>query len=226
MAKGDNLYARLEVDFVRSFKFQSLCPGARCLYISLWCYALEQRRQIIERPPNNYLATLAGLKHHSIQTYLEHMHNLGLTSMNDRYIDVIGLEEKHKQFTWKHPPFDFNCDQTPPQEPNRTQRNKKDAKKRMCVESEKFDIFWKEYPRCINKSAAMKAWSARINAKDSDPDQMIAAAQIYAVECNGTEDKFIKHPSTFLGPDKPFLDYLEPKKKPNTGQNGTARLFD
>lgn len=130
MAKGDPLYARLEIDFIRSFKFQKLPPGARLLYLSLWCYALEQRRQIIERPDDNYLANLAGLKHHPITSYLETIHDLGLASVNHGYIDMIGLIEKHKQFTWKTPPFDFDCAQMPPQEPNRTELNRTEPKKK------------------------------------------------------------------------------------------------
>jgi len=116
MAKGDSLYARLEVAFVRGPEFQSLCPGERVLYLNLWCYALEQRRQIIKRPPPDFLARLAALKHHHIGTYLEHMANIGLTVMTDEFIDMVGLREKHSKLkNWKTPYEMLSDPKVPPE---------------------------------------------------------------------------------------------------------------
>lgn len=71
-----------------------------------------------------------------------------------------------------------------------------------------FEMFWESYPRHIDKKRALKAWKARI--KDGySPEAIHTAAKNYAAHCraNKTEEKFIKHPATFVGPDLPFLDW-------------------
>lgn len=71
-----------------------------------------------------------------------------------------------------------------------------------------FEMFWETYPRHIDKKRALKAWKARI--KDGySPEAIHTAAKNYAAHCraNKTEEKFVKHPATFVGPDLPFLDW-------------------
>ena len=104
MARGDELYARLEVSFIRGFRWLQLPPGARCLYLTLWCYALENRRSTIARPPDYILASIAGLPHHPIPSYLRLLDVHGLCSVNDVTIEMIGIEEKHQRFQWKQYP--------------------------------------------------------------------------------------------------------------------------
>ena len=105
MARGDELYARLEVSFIRGFRWLQLPPGARCLYLTLWCYALENRRSIVSRPPDYILASIAGLPHHPIPSYLRLLDVHGLCSVNDDTIEMIGIEEKHQRFQWKQHPI-------------------------------------------------------------------------------------------------------------------------
>ena len=80
-----------------------------------------------------------------------------------------------------------------------------------------FEDFWKEYPRKKDKGSAYKKYNARMNDGWS-PEELIAAAKNYASECirERTEERFIKHPKTFLSDSTPFTDYL-PKKK-DSGQ--------
>lgn len=75
---------------------------------------------------------------------------------------------------------------------------------------EEFETFWTYYPRKVEKYSALKCWHTRIKEKYL-PSDMIEAAKGYAIACksNGTEEKYIKHPSTFLGPAKPFLEYVK-----------------
>jgi hypothetical protein len=72
-----------------------------------------------------------------------------------------------------------------------------------------FDFFWKGYPKKIEKIKVFKCWNTRI--KDGyTPEQMITAAKKYLTSLHeGTELQYIKNPSTFIGPNKPFLDYLD-----------------
>lgn len=75
-----------------------------------------------------------------------------------------------------------------------------------------FENFWNEYPRKIDKGNAYKAYSARLNDGWSE-EELIEAAKEYARQCrkDHTEDKYIKHGSTFLSSTTPFKDFL-PKK--------------
>jgi hypothetical protein len=73
-----------------------------------------------------------------------------------------------------------------------------------------FDEAYALYPRKIGKKAALKSWIARVK-QGADPEKLKLAAANYARECksNKTETKFIKHPSTFFGPNDFWEDYLK-----------------
>ncbi|OEH86228.1 hypothetical protein BHU72_11880 [Desulfuribacillus stibiiarsenatis] len=75
--------------------------------------------------------------------------------------------------------------------------------------TQEFEEFWSLYPRRIEKKAAYKAWNARLNEKEHY-DNMISAARNYALHCQDhcTEDRFIKHAKTFLGPSKPYQEFV------------------
>jgi len=97
----DGLYAHIETEFIRGEKFISLPLGARMLYLSLWCYALTQRREQIPRPSNHYLATVAGLYRHPIPTYLQRLADSQLLIYDDHTITMIGLHKKHNKINFK-----------------------------------------------------------------------------------------------------------------------------
>ena len=78
---------------------------------------------------------------------------------------------------------------------------------------EAFQKFWEIYPRKINKKAAEKAWMAlfRSAPKSTHADLMRGVAlhiDDYKddIEERGTEERFIKHPATWLR----AVDFLEP----------------
>jgi hypothetical protein len=74
--------------------------------------------------------------------------------------------------------------------------------------SETFEQFWKSYPRKIAKRGAWRCWRTRVKQGTAEAD-MIAASGYYGKACASTEPRFIMHPSTFLGPDQPFLDFVD-----------------
>ena len=69
--------------------------------------------------------------------------------------------------------------------------------------------FWERYPRRVDKQRAFRVWKTRLKDKHT-PNDMIQAAINYASYCSAqrTEVQFIKHPATFLGPDKPFTEFV------------------
>lgn len=82
-----------------------------------------------------------------------------------------------------------------------------------------FEAFWQAYPKSRRKEkrAAFKAWQARLKqgkAQGVTPNKLITAAHNYAaeMEAKGKEPDYIKLPKTFLGPTKPFEEYIDPPK--------------
>lgn len=76
--------------------------------------------------------------------------------------------------------------------------------------TEDFEQFWRLYPRRIDKAKAFRAWNARLKDK-IDPNIIVQATVNYSKYCKvqRTEERFIKHPSTFIGPDKPFEEFID-----------------
>jgi len=89
--------------------------------------------------------------------------------------------------------------------------------------TQEFEEFWSVYPRKIEKKRAFRCWKARIK-EGIDPPVLIATAKNYAAYCakQGLEQRYIKHASTFLGPDKPFEEYIN--GPPETVQQGSNLL--
>lgn len=88
--------------------------------------------------------------------------------------------------------------------------------------STEFIAFWTRYPRKLDKAKAYRCWLKELKA-GAKAEDMIAAAKHYAMACRGlrTEERYIKHAATFLGPDRPWLEYRLP---PNmTGKVPNAR---
>lgn len=88
------------------------------------------------------------------------------------------------------------------------ERKRKETKEN--IYPPEFCEFWSAYPRPVDKSRAFKAWKARIK-EGADPASIIIAAKNYFADCqrNGTEQKYIKHPSTFLNPD--WIEWANPR---------------
>lgn len=72
-----------------------------------------------------------------------------------------------------------------------------------------FERFWDVYPRKVEKRRALRAWKARTR-EGVEVDDLIRAATVYAGRCNatGTAAQFVKHPATFLGPDRLYEEWL------------------
>lgn len=73
-----------------------------------------------------------------------------------------------------------------------------------------FEEWWSVYPRKIGKGDAYKKYKTRI--KDGwSPTELLEAAQNYRTKVlnERTEQKFIKHPKTFLSDTTPFADFIK-----------------
>jgi len=76
-----------------------------------------------------------------------------------------------------------------------------------------FITLYNAYPRHIGKVPAYKAYTARIK-EGVLHDTLVIAVKNYAadVERNRTDEKYIMHPATFLGPSARYADYSGKKE--------------
>ena len=85
-----------------------------------------------------------------------------------------------------------------------------------------FEDFWKIYPRKTDKARAYQCYKARLKAGYSEAE-LLTACKNYAAVCkkNGTEQRYIKQGSTFLGINEPFRDYLKGEDNDGVGRTIT-----
>jgi hypothetical protein len=121
------------------------------------------------------------------------------------HIDVANLPHGYSQNESTIP--DINTDSKPD---IKTYNNQKQKAKNDF--SDDFEKFYSAYPRKINKSAAYKRFNA-LTRKDYTPSELISAASEYAKECveKNKEEQYILHPTSFLGSNMRFVDYIREK---------------
>ena len=98
---------------------------------------------------------------------------------------------------------------------NNNVNNENNENKYICS----FEDFWKIYPRKTDKGRAYQCYQARLKAGYSE-DELLTACKNYAEQCkkNGTEQRYIKQGSTFLGINEPFRDYLKGEADGSVGR--------
>lgn len=63
-----------------------------------------------------------------------------------------------------------------------------------------FDVFWKIYPRHVDRKRAVAAYQSALN-RQAEVEDIIRGAQAYAAERIGEDPTFTKHPTTWLNGD-------------------------
>lgn len=83
--------------------------------------------------------------------------------------------------------------------------------------SDDFEKFWDIYPRKVGKKKAFSCWKARLKA-GATKDELLTAVKNYSAHCKreNTEARFVKHPSTFLGPNLDYEDWIENQSEQQT----------
>ena len=95
--------------------------------------------------------------------------------------------------------------------------------------NEHFDKFWAAYPRKIGKKATWHKWVATLKRVDFKEYEwvgegcLIYAALSYAERCKKakTDEQYIWHPATFLGPDEHWRDFVR-KSDAHKRNDGSA----
>ncbi|MFN2362932.1 MAG: hypothetical protein ABR596_01450, partial [Halarsenatibacteraceae bacterium] len=103
--------------------------------------------------------------------------------------------------------------------------------------------FWEEYPTKESKKKAYNCWEKLVFKEKIRPEDILESAINFKNICRdtGQEKRYIKHPSTFLGPGQDWLDYLDGPEDDNSkygqaaktqktrveaGQGSTSRIRD
>ena len=78
-------------------------------------------------------------------------------------------------------------------------------------EADGFARFWAAYPRKAGKNKARQWWAQRL-AEGVCADDLIMAAEHYAAKLkrDRTEERYMKMPANFLGPEECWQDYASP----------------
>ena len=93
-----------------------------------------------------------------------------------------------------------------------------DTTKKNAVE---FEEFMEIYTRKTDKAKAYRCWQTCLK-EGYTPEQIIQAAKNYAAQCaeDGTLPKYTKLAATFLGPDKPFTEWIDGRPEPEPAYTG------
>ncbi len=98
-----------------------------------------------------------------------------------------------------------------PTPPTRIEATENATKAAADKSAESFEEFWLSYPRRVGKGQARRAWAAAL--KKSDATTIATAALAYTKRCQGTEQRFIAHPATWLNGER-WLDDLAAPTRP------------
>ena len=99
-----------------------------------------------------------------------------------------------------------------------------------------FETFWSIYPRRIGKIEAYRQWNISLKGRPArgkvppipaaQPEELIAAAKHYQLSVQGREPEYIKLPSTFLGQDAHWKDYVKAPIRGVGKRSATDHLND
>ncbi len=67
------------------------------------------------------------------------------------------------------------------------------------IKKERFNSFWKIYPKKRSKKKALESW---MKLTDEQINKIALTIKSYAKECKGKEERFIMHPTTYLNGER------------------------
>lgn len=79
-----------------------------------------------------------------------------------------------------------------------------------------FDSFWAAYPKKVGKGQAVKAWRAAVKKADADVIAAGITAAVAAWKRDGTEQRFIPNPTTWLNGER-WADEAGAERDPEDG---------
>ena len=184
----------------KALNVNGLKPTEKFILVILANYADEKGSCY---PSYNHIAEKIGLKtSKGVQKAIKKFETLGLLSIEHRYLTNGGNTSNryhlHIGGGLKQPRV-LNQPNLGSQETINTKTNTKN------IYSESFQIFWKIYPRKINKKNAAKVFN---KYDEKHYKKIIYGAEQFALQSKNTEEKYIPHASSWLNGER-WLDYFE-----------------
>ncbi len=212
-------------------------------YLKLLCESIDHEGNLrfSDQIPYNedMLATITNTKVDIVRTAIKVFTQLNMMDVMDDGTYYMSEVEKMmgSETVWAEKKREYReklgqCPQSVHPLSDKSKSIEKD-KEKDNIYNEHFQEFWSAYPRKVDKKKAYKCYQTRLKEGFSE-EELMQAAQNYADECKkeNRDSKYIKHPSTFLGVDTPFTEYLKKgnengeKNKATTGRQYTDEELD
>lgn len=167
---------------------------------------------------NEYFATLYGVSKGSISSWIGQLSKAGYISLQMIYRDG-SKEILHRYIRLFDDPIPEILDTPIPEilKDNITSLNNTDNSiptPKQKREDERFLIFYQNYPRKVGKKKAREKFNKVIKEGET-LDSILSKLKVYEkqLERDKTEEKYIKHPASFLGCLEDFEDVLPEKQE-------------
>jgi len=189
-----------------ALKVEGLTPTKKFILVILGNYCDERGTCF---PSYRHIAEKVGLKDtKGVQKAIKEFEQLGLLSIEHRKNDLGGHTSNRYHFSKAmggKTDRGLKTVRLSVPEPCNT----KDDTKERDIDND-FEIFWKAYPRKINKYQAKQKYYLITKTYDKDKLKCMLDKFVAHCEAEKTESKFIPHCSTFLN-QRRFLDYEDIK---------------
>ena len=189
------------IDYVNKVKkLKGLKPTEKYILHIMADYADEKGSCY---PSHSHLAEIVGLKtNKSVKLAIKKFVDLKLLSVKHRK-NKNGGNTSNRYYLNPNMLTEYpRVIQEPTPSSQRTYNTKEDTKD---VYGEKFQTFWRIYPRKIAKKSAYKSWS---KFDEKHYDNILYGAQRFAEQSQGTIEKFIPHATTWLNQER-WMDFFE-----------------
>jgi len=199
---------RFYVEAFTDDKLLRLTPAQRWLWVAVLGAArksCEPGRLVIaegEAMTVAELARFADVPVEDVWPALEQMRRYGMVTWDDNgLIEVCRWAERQFESdnttarTAKHRSKERSYEQ-----PNDVPGNGPDTETETDTHTRDFASWYADYPRKVGRQAAEKAYRAR-RRSGMTADELVRARENYALSVATVDAQFIKHASTFLGPD-------------------------
>jgi hypothetical protein len=192
----------------------------RLLFIGLWCLADREGR--LEDRPHKIRVQIFPYEKPDVDAFLSDLARAGFIQRyradGGDYIQVTNflkyqkVHPREKPSTFPPPPQierkeELGDDNDAPEVSRKAKKPTPREAQEVETYPSAFEEFWETYPRKQDKRKTFRCWKTRLKEK-TKPEEMIAAARNYAQACQGKDPQYIKMPTTFLGPDKPFEEFV------------------
>jgi hypothetical protein len=232
MAKGDSLFARLEVEFYKDPAFQQLDCYSKLLYLWLWVKCVEERRETIERYQDiTYKRLLNFPNRVSIEVCLKNLETFTRQSKHIlKYsiasITLFGVARKHPKLFNKLPLYGGDMGEENTQTRQDKSKTITQSPKGTAVDDQ-FDQFLAAYPKTkqgrTSRTETKRKWDANIKSGVL-PEIMILGADNFRI--SNPDPQYVPGAQVFIGPQRKYLEWqvLHDDPKPQLTKQGMKNV--